>query len=325
MHRVKQPPASTLAAFLLTAGALVQAAHAQETPSSAPEQEAAPAEAYSREGADSCIKCHDSAEVLSLFKTKHGSRAAPDSPFASGQLQCESCHGPGGTHAARVRSGQPRPPIPNFGFNSISSVASQNQACLGCHADNLQHAWRDATHDRNEVACADCHQIHSVHDAVRSTRDQAEVCFDCHQQQRADHLKAFRHPVAGNLMSCSSCHSPHGSPAEFDLRRSSLNETCYACHAEKRGPYLWEHAPVTEDCSNCHEPHGSSQPALLRVRAPLLCQQCHSQAGHPTFAYGPDNLPGGSQPSSYLAAGSCLNCHSQVHGSNHPSGSRLTR
>jgi DmsE family decaheme c-type cytochrome len=204
-------------------------------------------------------------------------------------------------------------------------VSTLNQTCLDCHGDTLQHAWRDATHDRNDVACADCHQIHSLHDRVRSTRQQAEVCFDCHQQQRADHLKAFRHPIDSNLMSCSSCHSPHGSPVEFDLRRDSLNETCYTCHAEKRGPYLWEHAPVTEDCSSCHVPHGSSQPALLRVRAPLLCQQCHSQAGHPTFAYGPDNLPGGSQPSSYLAAGSCLNCHSQVHGSNHPSGSRLTR
>lgn len=322
---MKTPPASVLAGLILTAGWLAPAAGAQETPPGTPEQSGTASESYSRSGADTCIKCHDTPHVLALFRTKHGSRANADSPFAPGQLQCEACHGPGGAHGARIRSGQPRPPIPNFGFNSVAPVASQNQACLGCHADELQHAWRDATHDRNDVACVDCHQIHAVHDAVRSTRKQAEVCFACHEQRRADHMKAFRHPIDGNLMSCSSCHSPHGSPVEFDLRRNSLNETCYTCHAEKRGPYLWEHAPVTEDCSNCHEPHGSNQPALLRVRAPLLCQQCHSQAGHPTLAYGPDNLPGGTQPSSYLAAGSCLNCHSQVHGSNHPSGSKLTR
>jgi predicted CXXCH cytochrome family protein len=116
-----------------------------------------------------------------------------------------------------------------------------------------------------------------------SGRRGAEVCFDCHWQQRGS-PEGIPHPIDSNLMSCSSCHSPHGSAVEFDLRRDSLNETCYTCHAEKRGPYLWEHAPVTENCSNCHVPHGSSQPALLRVRAPLLCQQCHSQAGHPTFA-----------------------------------------
>ncbi len=322
---MKTPPASVLAGLLLTAGGLTLAARGEETPPAQSEQSGTEDVSYSRSGADTCIKCHDTPEVLSLFKTKHGSRANADSPFAPGQLQCEACHGPGGAHGARIRTGQPRPPIPSFGFNSLSPVASQNQACLGCHADELQHAWRDASHDRNDVACSDCHQVHVVHDAVRSTREQAEVCFDCHEQERADHMKASRHPIDGNLMSCSSCHSPHGSAVEFDLRRNSLNETCYTCHAEKRGPYLWEHAPVTEDCSNCHEPHGSSQPALLRVRAPLLCQQCHSQAGHPTLAYGPDNLPGGTQPSSYLAAGSCLNCHSQVHGSNHPSGSKLTR
>ena len=322
---MKAPPAPVLAGLLLTAGWLAAAAGAQETPPAAPEQSGATTESYSREGADTCIKCHDDPVTLSLFKTRHGSRADADSPFAAGQLQCEACHGPGGAHAARVRSGQPRPPIPNFGAGSVAPVASRNQACLDCHADRLQHAWREATHDRNDVACTDCHQVHAVHDAVRSTRQQAEVCFDCHQQQRADHMKAFRHPIDGNLMSCGSCHSPHGSSVAFDLRRNSLNETCYTCHAEKRGPYLWEHGPVTEDCSTCHEPHGSNQPALLRVRAPLLCQQCHSQAGHPSFAYGPDKLPGGSQPSSYLAAGSCLNCHSQVHGSNHPSGSKLTR
>ena len=39
-----------------------------------------------------------------------------------------------------------------------------------------------------------------------------------------------------------------------------LNDTCYDCHAEFRGPYLWEHAPVPEDCSNCHDPHGSNHP-----------------------------------------------------------------
>lgn len=287
---------------------------------------AGPAEvAYSRTGADTCIKCHDGAGVLSLFKTPHGSRADPHAPFARGQLQCEACHGPGGEHAGRVRSGQPRPPVMRFGAKSGTPVASQNAVCLGCHADTVGDDWHAGAHERGGVACADCHRIHAAHDEVRSLDRQALVCFNCHQKQRVEYAKPFHHPVAGNLMSCTSCHGPHGTSNEYGLRRASLNDTCYSCHAEKRGPFLWEHAPVAEDCSNCHIPHGSSQPGLLTMRAPFLCQQCHSQAGHPSFAYGPGGLPGSGQPSSYLAAGSCLNCHSQVHGSNHPSGSRLTR
>ena len=108
------------------------------------------------------------------------------------------------------------------------------------------------------------------------------------------------------------------------LAKQSLNQTCYSCHAEKRGPVLWEHAPVSEDCSLCHAPHGSVHMALLKKPAPLLCQQCHSPAGHPSVAYTAQGLPSGT-PSGFLLAGSCANCHTQVHGSNHPSGARLMR
>ena len=309
---------SALAGVLLTAACFAPAAgvRAQEAPAEA---------AYSRNGADSCIKCHDDMQVLSLFKTPHGSRGDPHSPFAAGQLQCEACHGPGGAHAGRVRSGETRPAILTFGQGSGAPAARQNEACLGCHNDAVGGDWHAGPHEQASVPCAGCHSVHAPEDDVRTVDRQAAVCFDCHARQRAEYAKPFHHPVEGNLMGCTSCHGPHGSSNEYSLRRATANETCYTCHAEKRGPFLWEHAPVAEDCSNCHVPHGSSQPALLTLRAPLLCQQCHSQAGHPSFAYGPEGLPGSGQPSSYLLAGSCLNCHAQVHGSNHPSGSRLTR
>ena len=34
---------------------------------------------------------------------------------------------------------------------------------------------------------------------------------------------------------------------------------------------------------------------------------------------------GGSSPSRMMVLRSCLNCHAEVHGSNHPSGPRLAR
>ena len=40
--------------------------------------------------------------------------------------------------------------------------------------------------------------------------------------------------------------------------------------------------------------------------------------------YDADGLATGT-PSQYLLGQSCLNCHAQVHGSNHPSGSKLMR
>jgi hypothetical protein len=65
---------------------------------------------------------------------------------------------------------------------------------------------------------------------------------------------------------------------------------------------------------------------LLTKTPPLLCQQCHSPAGHPPLPRTPTGQPGGGGGGSiFLVGSSCLNCHTQVHGSNHPSGAKLMR
>jgi DmsE family decaheme c-type cytochrome len=293
---------------------------------------------YSKKGADTCLKCHDEDSeypVLDIFKTRHGVKADPRTPLAS--LQCESCHGPGvtgspfmqqannaGSHVSKVRPGEQRPRILNFGTRSKEPVAEQNRMCLGCHKGDSHINWPGSAHDNAEVSCASCHTIHTPHDPVMDRATQADVCFNCHQKQRAEFLKPSNHPVRFGQMDCTDCHAIHGSSTASLLTRPTLNETCYTCHAEKRGPFLWEHAPASEDCSLCHTPHGSIHTPLLTKRSPLLCQQCHSQLGHPSVSLTAAGLPGAA-PSGFLLGGSCTNCHSQVHGSNHPSGVKLMR
>jgi DmsE family decaheme c-type cytochrome len=290
------------------------------SPQSSPDEAAV----YSRNGADTCIACHDVPATMSIFRTKHAVPTDSRSPFGAGQLQCEACHGPGGAHSARVRRGQERPSVIRFGPDSEAAVSEQNELCLGCHDGNVGFAWHGSGHDDNEIACADCHQVHNTHDPVLSTASQPDVCFDCHRQQRSQALKAYSHPFNEGKMDCSGCHGPHGQTTERLLVRQNLNDNCFECHAEKRGPYLWEHAPAAEDCSNCHDPHGSNHPGMVSLRGPMLCQTCHSQADHQSFANGPDGLADGTA-SKYLLSRNCLNCHTQIHGSNHPSGSKLMR
>ena len=284
----------------------------------------ADAPSYSKKGADTCFQCHDDQATLAIFRTRHAMPQDPDSPFGHGQLQCEACHGPGGDHAGRVRRGQERPPIPAFGANSTSSIADQNANCMSCHLGDTGFAWHGSAHDDDTVACTDCHSLHTERDPVLATATQADVCFDCHQQQRTQSMKPYAHGVRQGKMDCTSCHSPHGESAERLLAGTTVNGTCFECHAETRGPYLWEHAPVTEDCGNCHDPHGSNYPGMLTMRAPMLCQSCHSQDGHPSLPQDERGLPANT-PSSLLLGQSCMNCHDQVHGSNHPSGSKLMR
>ncbi len=293
-------------------------------PAAALAQEEAEEAEYSKAGADTCFKCHDSQVVLSIFRTRHAVPTDPNSPFGHGQLQCEACHGPGGDHTGRVRRGQERPPMVRFGSGSGTPVEEQNGYCLNCHQGNVGFGWHGSAHDENTVACADCHDSHVERDPVLMTSAQPGVCFDCHQQQRTQSMKAYAHPLRSGKMSCTGCHNPHGATTDVLLARQTVNQTCFGCHAELRGPYLWEHAPVADDCTTCHEPHGSNHPAMLSRRAPLLCQSCHSQDGHPSLPQDARGLPSGNA-SAYLLGQSCLNCHSQVHGSNHPSGTKLMR
>lgn len=117
-------------------------------------------------------------------------------------------------------------------------------------------------------------------------------------------------------MDCASCHNVHGATPAL-LTKNTVNDTCFTCHTDKRGPFVWEHAPARENCANCHTPHGSNQRSLLTGKDSFLCLSCHSYGGH-------INLPRYNRTSNPYGNG-CVNCHTSVHGSNHPSGAKLTR
>jgi DmsE family decaheme c-type cytochrome len=281
------------------------------------------AEEYSAKGADTCLMCHRSAKwaVMDIFKTKHGSRTDPDAPFAN--LQCESCHGPSNAHVKAKKKSEVQPQV-SFGDNDQASVPQQNEMCLGCHSNHPNLGWMGSAHENADVGCVSCHDVHVERDPMLDPVTQSETCYGCHQRVRSDSYKAYSHPVRFGSMTCSSCHNPHDGNSEFLLKADNVNDTCYSCHAEKRGPFLWEHAPVTESCSNCHRPHGSNHVAMLTRRPPLLCQACHSAAGHPGDPYTSEDFEEVPE-NRFMLSRSCMNCHYQVHGSNHPSGSTQMR
>ena len=272
-----------------------------------------------------CTTCHDEAdapELLAIGKTRHGVTADGRTPT------CTNCHGESKAHAEH--KGKEKPPRTDVSFNrgTANSPEQRNGACLDCHQGGNRMHWAGSSHAGNDVTCNSCHKIHGQHDKSRSKAEQTEVCFSCHKSQRAEAHKASHHAMLEGKVACSSCHNPHGSTGPRMLVKNTINETCYMCHADKRGPFLWEHPPATDNCMNCHAPHGSNHPALLKTRQPYLCQQCHDFTQHPGNPYSGRGLPasaGGTAPAQQLLLRSCANCHTQVHGSNHPSGVRQTR
>jgi DmsE family decaheme c-type cytochrome len=288
------------------------------------------------EGDKACTRCHDENEtrpILSIYKTRHGVKADERTPG------CQSCHGASLGHQKNIGGTGDRrtPPDITFGLHGKSDAKVQEGACLDCHANGKRALWAGSQHESRDIPCAACHSVHVAQDPIMNKATQQEVCFACHKTQRAQTHLASTHPLAAGKMACADCHNPHGSTGPKLLAKGSVNETCYSCHAEKRGPFLWEHGPVADDCTNCHTPHGSNNTPLLKARTPWLCQECHSgdhgaqvnsganlQDGAVTTVNGINPLASAAARAQMVGR-ACINCHVLVHGSNHPAGAKFQR
>jgi DmsE family decaheme c-type cytochrome len=310
-----------LVAALVAAGALLGGGPAFAQAAAAPAA-AAPVAINATE----CLGCHDTAGTASFTHTRHATLTE----------SCGACHPKAAEHAKAQAAGESGGPVPSLKKLKAHEL---NAVCLTCHEKAGQANWASSMHDRRNVACTDCHGIHeykSIRGQLKTQLD-PETCAACHKPERSKLMRNSHHPVREGKMSCASCHNPHDGARPKMLKADSVNELCYKCHAEKRGPFLFEHAPVREDCAECHDPHGSNHKRLLVQKLPNLCWNCHlTGSGH--FGSG-DNLstelgariaPAGA-PSGYPTANSrfveksCKNCHVNLHGSNSPSGAYFIR
>lgn len=254
-----------------------------------------------------CFKCHSNYQDLERV-------AHPHQIGGVHGFQCTTCHDPHGKVKPETRQ----------------------DLCLKCHTDAPTMAWHSSTHSLVGVTCVDCHNPHptsSVQSLVnvdhwhvrRESRlpmsvNDPVVCYKCHAGIYAKNAMPSHHPIKEGKMACGDCHDAHGQ-TRGNLREPTVNMVCYKCHADKQGPFAYEHPPVTQDCGICHEPHGTVANNLLKQPTTFLCLRCHT--GHRTQPGHPGNPPlvdvgqnAGLQKAFY---GDCTQCHQQVHGSDLPS------
>jgi predicted CXXCH cytochrome family protein len=280
-------------------------------------------------GSDACKDCHED-QFKAFLKTSHSDLSKMGS--WKGQVTgCEACHGPGKAH---IEEGDPTK-IRSFKNKSPKEIS---ETCLTCHAGREErNNFRRGEHWRNDIGCTDCHSSHSNLTTRHISQSitfvgpasaqnpksssisllkmtEPQLCISCHGEVKPDFSKPFHHKVLEGVMKCSDCHNPHGG---FELKQARLatgaDAACIKCHADKQGPFTYEHAPLkTEGCTACHTPHGSSNPRLLRFSAVnQLCLTCHSVA-HDVGAV----EPAGPQHNQNAQYANCTACHVKVHGSN---------
>ena len=268
-------------------------------------------------GSEVCLGCHSAVKA----KYEHTIHARVLTPQAGRNelmtRSCEACHGPGQAH---VEAGGGRNNgLVAFRSETPEAVAQENAVCLTCHAGGKRIYWEGSPHQSSDVACTTCHTLmESVSPEFQLARPtQTATCAQCHLLPRSQMQHNAHHPVREDKVACGSCHNPHGTLSDSLMIQPTINEECYTCHADKRGPFMWEHAPVDEDCTTCHVPHGTGRPGMLKAGVPRLCQQCHTFSRHPSEPHDPT--------ARFVLGSACLNCHTNIHGSNHPSGTFLTR
>ena len=256
----------------------------------------APADGVSNSTATNalCAVCHEPAYGV-LEGTVHESLGERDIPLSKG---CGGCHPGGEEHAA------------NAGRKDLveslhgSNAATQARVCASCHQDAAMRHSRSGAHIRNEVTCLTCHSPTAPKDEVRA--DASQKCTTCHAAAANQFKLPSHHPVPEGGMDCVDCHEPHSARARIRDRNLRQNR-CVQCHTQYRGPFVFNHqASRTDGCVVCHTPHGSTNNRMLKQhRTQQNCLQCHGD--FPSFH---DQTAG-------AVFTNCVNCHTQVHGSNH--------
>jgi DmsE family decaheme c-type cytochrome len=276
--------------------------------SSALAQQPEPAKSEKPEATPVCADCHD--EAKSFAGNPHARYSHRDKKPSIEDF-CSTCHGDGTKH---MEAGGDKTLVQ--GFYGVAGA----ELCLSCHQKTDEHA-SFATGFHANSAAVNCLSCHSIHKAVPKNehllaKAPGALCQTCHAVQSASFRnKPFAHRLDRGGMTCLDCHNPHDRKGQTVALTRSGELPCLNCHAEKRGPFVFDHVSGSAgDCLSCHQPHGSTNPKMLIwARVNQLCLSCHSRTG------GPSTL--GSQPPSTHNISlprwrNCTTCHTAVHGSN---------
>jgi len=265
-------------------------------------------------GSDTCQACHEDI-FNNVAKSPH--HAIDSEKWRKWQGRtCEACHGPGQKHAESADASL----IINPGK---LTAAAADKICLTCHLNQPTQVGRlESGHLKDGVACTSCHKIHENNGnnlVARTAPAINSLCGSCHAAVWAQFQRPYHHKLPEGAMSCVDCHNPHGTIEPAMTQSFAANEPgCFNCHADKRGPFAFEHAPMRfEGCQACHEVHGSSNARMLtRPEVRLVCLECHANLPPPNNRTGTLGVvPPAFHDLRSPVFQNCTVCHQKIHGS----------
>ena len=185
-----------------------------------------------------------------------------------GNIQCESCHGPGSVHGVTLDAEGKREAI---------AVSYDVGACAVCHDSGTHHVrpseWQMSPHAhvpaRTTGSCAPCHTGNGF---VAATKD-ADI------------------RAGDETIGCAACHDPHSAENEHQVRTTAdvtmgdnatvitdggLGKLCMNCHKGRRDTATY----VLENHGHYGPHHGPQADLLVGANAADFGQFLPSSSGH---------------------------------------------
>jgi len=234
----------------------------------------------------SCNNCHTVSQLGNFAAAPAGYAKVADSAYHD--VQCESCHGPGYTHVQN-------PDIEaNHPLASIHVDTGVVTSCSGCHTGvhtPFVEEWKESAHGSGP----------GFANAGTNTS-----CMPCHEGRTAMAVKfgaantnyKEKGSATPERIGCVTCHNPHGSPYEAQLRaplsQPTRDQLCVTCHSRSGTP-PWSTGSAT---SSSRGPHGAQGLLVLGENVGWL---------PPDFAY--DTTQMASSHGTVANPRLCATCH----------------
>lgn len=186
-----------------------------------------------------CLHCHATEVAKPLAQAANAFGGAP---FRQGGIGCAACHGDPSAHLAEGGRG----PIVN---PKRLAAAGRDSVCLQCHLEG------DAMVARAGTSLAEFRPGEDLGSrAVFFVRASRESGGGRASSQYEALLRSACRRGAGDRLTCTTCHDPHGSPPAGE-RVAWFRARCLTCHTS---PAMEQHHSEQQDCAVCHMPTRNS-------------------------------------------------------------------
>jgi predicted CXXCH cytochrome family protein len=208
-----------------------------------------------------CVFCHTTG-LRDISVNKHGEYGGAiadmldDGDLSELPVSCEACHGPGARHI-ELGGG-----VGTIGNPNDMASDRGDEVCGACHgrgtsvnAAGLGYPWAAGDLKDNGFRPGDTLADFYVNTGASSFWGDGAMHSKQHHQQWLDHRNS-PHAKAG--VTCWTCHAPHGSGIEGDLKMSPT-ELCLSCHdgegnidANDLSLHTRHDTAGAQSCDNCH-------------------------------------------------------------------------